>query len=193
MELGHARERFSDPWIDCAGRREQAILPESNLPWWRHDRPWGFRFSTLDAAIFAGGGVSTLALWPEWDSFALIVPYLLGHFFLFCNTFRVGGERSLIWVFAFLANVYLLSRTGNLRLSLALQGVVTIVLIGQCVLSRNYHGWGCARVNPHGYRAGALSEGAFTRTVLLTCRVPRRLVELLVGRNLNEFDGPSKS
>jgi hypothetical protein len=39
------------------------MLPEKNLPWWRHDRPWGFRFSAMDMFIFAGGALVTILLW----------------------------------------------------------------------------------------------------------------------------------
>ncbi len=163
------------------------MLPEQNLPWWRHDRPWGFRFSTMDAMIFTGGFLATIVLWSLVDCFALLVPYLLGHFFLFCNTFRVGGERSLIWVGTFLANVYFWPQTQNLFLHLAIQAVITLILIVQCILGRNYHGLACTQINPLRYRDGAMSEGAFTRRVLLNCRVPKPLVELLIGRRLDEF------
>lgn len=62
------------------------------------------------------------------------------------------------------------------------------MLIVQCLLGKNYHGLACAQINPRRYRDGAMSEGAFTRKVLLTCRVPRPLVEMLVGRRLDEFN-----
>ena len=141
----------------------------------------------MDAVIFAGGVLTTIVLWYDVDQFALLVPYLLGHFFLFCNTFRVGGERSLIWVGTFLSNVYFWPQTHNLLVHLALQAVITLMLIVQCLLGKNYHGLACAQINPR-YRDGAMSEGAFTRKVLLTCRVPRPLVEMLVGRRLDEFN-----
>lgn len=163
------------------------MLPEQNLPWWRHDRPWGFRFSAVDAFIFAGGIVTTIVLWYFVGPFALLVPYLLGHFFFFCNTFRVGGERSLIWVGSFLANVYFWPQTQNLLIHLAVQAIITLALIVQCVLGKNYHGFACLQLNPHRFRDGAMSEGAFTRKVLLTCRVPEPLIETLVGRRLDEF------
>jgi len=163
------------------------MFPEQNLPWWRHDRPWGFRFSSTDAAIFAGGAVATIALWNPGDPFALMVPYLLGHFFLFCNLFRLGGERDLIWIGAFLANAWSWTYTLTLVPHLVLQAAVTLGLILQCVIGRNYHGIGCTWINPANYRAGALSEGAFTRRVLLAWRVPKPLIEFLTGRRLNEF------
>ena len=164
------------------------MIPETNLPWWRHDRPWGFRFSAMDAAIFLGGVVGTFALWFAIGPFALFLPLLLGHFFLFCNVFRIGGERSLIWVAAFLINVHGWSSTQNTWLHVAIQSVITAALIIQCVWSRNYHGFACERINHRHYREGAMAEGAFTRRVLLACRLPRPLIEKLVGRRLDEFD-----
>lgn len=163
------------------------MLPELNLPWWRHDRPWGFRFSVMDVIIFAGGAVTTLGLWQVVGQFALMVPYLLGHFFLFCNTFRVGGERDLIWIGTFLINAYAWIQTDNLPLHLAIQAVVTLALIVQCVLGKNYHGIACAQINPKRYRDGAMLEGSLTRHVLVACCVPRPLIEALIGRRLNEF------
>lgn len=163
-------------------------LPEKNIPWWRHDRPWGFRFSTMDMLIFSVGIFATIVLWNSWGPFALLVPYLLGHFFLFCNTFRVGGERTLIWVGTFLANACVWSRTANIEIPLIIQAVVTTMLIVQCVFGKNYHGIACAQINPQRYRLGAMSEGAFTRRVLLACHIPKPLIETLVGRRLDEFD-----
>lgn len=163
------------------------MLPEQNLPWWRHDRPWGFRFSLMDGLIFVGGLITTMAIWSLIGPFALLIPYLLGHFFLFCNTFRVGGERSLIWIGSFLTNVYFWPQTQIIELHLAIQALITILLIAQCVLGKNYHGLACTLLNPSRYREGAMSEGAFTRRVLLACRVPKPLIESLVGRRLDEF------
>jgi len=167
------------------------MLPEQNLPWWRHDRPWGFRFSAMDAFIFAGGLLTTIAIWYFDEFFALVIPYLLGHFFLFCNTFRIGGERSLIWVGSFLANVYIWLNTHNLVILLGIQALITFVLIVQCVLGKNYHGLACVQINPHRFREGAMSEGALTRRVLIACHVPKPLVELLTGRRLDDFNAES--
>jgi len=168
------------------------MLPEQNLPWWRHDRPWGFRFSMMDLLIFTGGLFTTAGLWQFIGEFSLVVPYLLAHFFLFCNTFRIGGERSLIWVFSFLVNAYFWLQSQNFLIHISIQTLITAALITQCVFGKNYHGFACDRINPERYRAGALSEGAFTRQVLLACRVPKPLVEILIGRRLAEFNGKSE-
>jgi len=168
------------------------MIPEINLPWWRSDRPWGFRFSWVDGTIVAAGLVVTMLAWPEFEQMTLAIPYLLGHFFLFCNPFRIGGERSLIWVVAFLMNVAVWMRHQNTAGMIIIQMVVTILLIAHCVMGKNDHGWLCERINPHRYRVGASSEGAFTRKVLLSIRLPKALIEVLVGRRLAEFDSAEK-
>ena len=128
--------------------------------------------------------------WSVAGPFALFIPYLLGHFFLFCNTFRVGGERSLIWVGTFLANAYFWPQTQTfwIHVTVTIQSLIAIGLIVHCVLGRNYQGLCCEQVNPQGFRSGALLEGAFTRRVLLGCRVPKPLIETLIGRRLDEFN-----
>lgn len=164
------------------------MFPERNLPWWRHDRPWGFRFSTMDAVIFAGGIAASVVLWRFIDFYALVIPFLLCHFFLFCNTFRLGGERDLIWTGTFLANMYCWQFSQNMVIHLIIQLLITTALIVQCVLGKNYHGFACTRINPERYRVGAMTEGAFTRRVLLACQLPKPLIEALTGRRLDEFE-----
>ena len=58
----------------------------------------------------------------------------------------------------------------------------------QCVFGKNYHGFACERINAERYREGAMTEGAFTRRVLIACRLPRPMIEKLVGRRLDEFE-----
>ena len=142
----------------------------------------------MDAFIFTGGVIATIVLWQMVDHFALFVPFLLTHFFLFCNTFRIGGERSLIWVGTFLLNMYFWISSQNLELHIGIQTIVTACLIAHCMFGKNYHGFACERINPYRYRDGAMTEGAFTRHVLLCCRVPKPLIEMLVGRQLHEFE-----
>lgn len=164
------------------------MFPESNLPWWHSDRPWGFRFSTMDVAILVGGLFATILLWFSIDEFALIVPYLLANFFLFCNLFRVGGERSLFWAISFLINAACWPLTQNTWIHLGIQQFITGVLVVHCLLSKDYHGIGCARWNPDHFHDGAMTEGALTRRILNRFRCPKRFIEVLVGRRLDEFE-----
>jgi hypothetical protein len=159
---------------------------ENNLPWWRADRPWGFRFSIFDAVVTAVGVAGTVIGVVYYPPLAILIPFILGHFLLFCNTFRVGGERSLIWIGALLVNVCWWGWAHPTDLPWAsvvlTQFPVTTILIGQTVLGRNYHGIACEWINPQRYRTGALSEGAFTTNMLRRFGAPARAIEVLTGR-----------
>ncbi|MES2571324.1 MAG: hypothetical protein V4710_14885 [Verrucomicrobiota bacterium] len=59
----------------------------------------GFRFSPSDAAVLAMG--SALALFARKEM-AIISAMAVGHFFLFCNVFRIGRNSELIWAGIFI-------------------------------------------------------------------------------------------
>ena len=67
-------------------------------------RTWGFRFSVTDGAAVAICAVATMALWRPTEGMAFLFPFVLGHFFLFCNIFRVRRKPELIWAAVFLVN-----------------------------------------------------------------------------------------
>lgn len=163
--------------------------PEINLPWWRHDRPWGFRFSLLDGVVMAAGVALIASVRVAFPDVGIVTALTLGHFLLFCNTFRIGGERSTIWVVVLIANsgAWVYADQFTWARLIASQLVLTCVLIVNCLWSRNYNGLACEHVNPHGYRDGALQEGAFTRRVLRRMGVPCKAIELLTGRKLPEL------
>lgn len=119
-----------------------------------------------------------------------LIPFVLGHFLLFCNTFRVGGERTLIWIGVFLVNVTGFAVFNNIHWFwiLSAQSAFTGVLIVQCVLSRNYHGIACEQINSEGYRKGAKAEGALTRGVLKRIGVPNSVIQILIGRKTKDFE-----
>lgn len=142
----------------------------------------------MDGIILGCGILLTAFTFPLLGWFVLLVPYLLVHFFLFCNTFRLGGERSLIWIALLFANIYIWAASLDFWIPFSLQLLVTLGLILHCVLGKHYHGLACAQINPNGFRAGAMKEGEFTRRILLACRVPRPIIERLIGRRLDEFE-----
>lgn len=113
-------------------------------------RTWGFRFSVADAVVLvAFGGVSALlhrfesALW--W-----VVAMAAGHFFLFCNIFRVARRRELLWAAFFVCNVGLWLLLGRLDwyTVLACQLPVTAGVIAWEVRAARYHGVFADRLNP---------------------------------------------
>ena len=77
-------------------------------------------------------------------------PVTLGHFFLFCNVFRLRRSYELFWSVLFLANIGFWLSRDELRWAeiLAMQTPLTIALILLEMRSPNYHGVFWARLNP---------------------------------------------
>lgn len=109
----------------------------------------GFRFSATDAVILVCG-IALAALlrareFPLW----WLVPMVLGHFFLFCNVFRVRRSYEITWAFLFLLNVgFWLSRARfDWAAALLTQTPFTLAAIGAEMLSWRYHGVAARRIN----------------------------------------------
>ena len=65
----------------------------------------GFRLSVFDVMILTAGIGSAAGLGKEYWPASLIVLTVVGHFFLFCNVFRISRRPELLWagVFTLLA------------------------------------------------------------------------------------------
>ena len=112
-------------------------------------RTWGFRFSSTDALVLAVLGVTVALLHRAGSNFSWIVAVVAGHFFLFCNIFRVVRRRELIWAVAFVANVGLWVMLGQwdwFRV-LACQLPVTTGVIAWELKASRYHGIFADRLN----------------------------------------------
>jgi hypothetical protein len=128
-----------------------------NSPWWSPERSWGFRFSRGDLVIVLIGALATLAVAAYQLDLAVAIPIVVGHFFLFCNVFRVGRTAELVW-----AGLLLLNAGGWLMAGhfcwgsvVGIQCLVTLTVIVHALRSPDYHGLGCQRINPLGYRWSA--------------------------------------
>lgn len=116
----------------------------------RPPRTWGMRFSRTDAAALAVGACATAALWGASRDLALLVPFTLGHFFLFCNVFRVARKPELVWACVFLANYAGWSLAGRFSW-LGVCGVqlpLTAFLLWRETRLPRYHGIFADRWNP---------------------------------------------
>ena len=109
----------------------------------------GFRFSTTDAAAVVAAIIGVMLLWHPLGSMALLLPIVLGHFFLFCNVFRVRRSYELAWAVVFIVNVCAWWLAGRFSWwsVLLVQTPVTIVCIGLEISSERYHGVGYRRLN----------------------------------------------
>lgn len=102
----------------------------------------GFRLSVTDAGVLLACGLGTWWLWGPLGEFALLLPFVLGHFFLFCNVFRVGTRAELVWCFCFVA-VFLGSLHGGwfgMGVLLLAQSPVTLGVILYALTRPDYHG-----------------------------------------------------
>jgi len=126
----------------------------------RPPRTWGFRFFPTDAVAILVCGIAT------WQGLRLIgpmawaCPAALGHFFLFCNIFRVRRNYELCWAAAFVLNALLWQLSGSLDWLwiLICQGPLTLLAIGFEMGSPRYHGIFARGVNARldDYLAGEL-------------------------------------
>ena len=65
----------------------------------------GIRVSRLDAAVLLLAGIVVWGSWNVHREFAFAVAFVVGHFFLFCNVFRVARKYELIWAVFFAVNM----------------------------------------------------------------------------------------
>jgi len=102
----------------------------------------GFRCSGSDVAVVAVGGAATWAAWGEPPHFAALIPVVLGHFFLFCNVFRIGTRLELGWTTAFVVNftAWLVCDAFTWAAVLATQAPITVAVLGYALVQPGYHG-----------------------------------------------------
>lgn len=112
-------------------------------------RTAGFRFSVIDGIAIALCGLGMGGAWNLLAEFVWILPFALGHFFLFCNIFRVRRSFELAWVAVFFANFgawYMLGEFNWLGV-IGVQTPVTLLAIGAEMRSPRYHGIFSRRIN----------------------------------------------
>lgn len=107
----------------------------------------GFRFSLIDGIFLALCAGATILLREAMGPFVWIIAAAAGHFFLFCNVFRVRRSYELIWTGIFLANVAAWTFANRFSWAgiLAIQLPVTAFVIALEIRSPRYHGIFCRR------------------------------------------------
>lgn len=110
----------------------------------------GFRCSFADGLILAAGTGLTHWLRVHETPLWWVVPFVVSHFFLFCNVFLVWRNLELLWAAIFVANVlFHVSREQlNGWPACGWQMIVTIAVIVQQMRSPWYHGIFARRINP---------------------------------------------
>ena len=112
----------------------------------------GFRFSRIDAIVIVACAFLTWFAWKALGSLTLVFPVTLGHFFLFCNVFRIRRSYELIWSGVYVANLayWVLLRDLSWFGILAVQSPLTVAFILREMRDPRYHGVFWRRLNPAG-------------------------------------------
>jgi len=105
-------------------------------------RTCGFQFSWPDAGVVLVCGIVTVLLWPYLGQMSLLFPIALGHFFLFCNVFRIFRKYEYVWAAVFVLNfsMWLLLGCFSWGLVMVVQTPFTLTLIIFQMRSRWYYG-----------------------------------------------------
>jgi len=113
-------------------------------------RIYGFRCSWSDMAVLAACVPLTWWAWRSIGVMAGVIPFAVGHFFLFCNVFRIHRRREFVWAVLAVMNVsaWTLADALDWRWVLAVQTPITIACVGSEMRGKRYHGIYARRVNP---------------------------------------------
>lgn len=110
----------------------------------------GFRISTLDGVVLAIGAVASILLGLQVWWWGYVVAMTVGHFFLFCNVFRISRTLELAWAAAFLglAGGTVIAETPGWMITTIATFAITFVVIAVDMCKGSYHGIGWERINP---------------------------------------------
>lgn len=110
---------------------------------WDYRPTHGVRFFATDAVAIVACGLATLWGLRAFGEIAWFFPFVLGHFFLFCNVFRIPRQPELVWAtcFLFITAGCVLARIPILH-AMWLVLPVTLGVVIHALRLPNYHGIG---------------------------------------------------
>ncbi len=110
----------------------------------------GFRISVIDGIVLIAGAVVVVFTYLVVPLIAFIVGYVVVHFFLFCNLFRVARSLELIWsgLFVALCAASILLNQPPWPITVVLSLATTCVVIALTLRKPSYHGALWKMINP---------------------------------------------
>jgi hypothetical protein len=110
----------------------------------------GVRLSMSDKIILFIGGVVAISLAMVELTASFIVMFVVGHFFLFCNVFRISRPPELIWSAIFVSSSIMTITVGypGWVLTIAISLLFSIAFIIREIRLPSYHGILWQRINP---------------------------------------------
>ncbi|CAK0768307.1 conserved membrane hypothetical protein [Gammaproteobacteria bacterium] len=110
----------------------------------------GFRISVLDVVVLVIGLSFSvwIAVFEVW--FGVVIAFIILHFFLFCNVFRMARLLELVWAgfFVALAAVTILTSILTWYVTLSMTLAITCILVAIQIRKPSYHGIFWKQVNP---------------------------------------------
>jgi hypothetical protein len=146
--------------LRCSKRRGEVLVdfmacpevPEclEGGPLSEEDRLHGFRVSVSDVLFIVGASVLFVAAGDQLGAMRFAIPVAVGHFFLFCNVFRIRRSYELFWTVVFLTNVGVQNFWLGVDWTwvLSIQLPLTLLLLVLEIRSERYHGILAERWNP---------------------------------------------
>ena len=110
----------------------------------------GFRISPRDSLVLIVGTLGTLALSAQIPIGAFVVGFVVLHFFLFCNVFRIPRCPELIWAGSFvsLSASTIYTDVPGWIATFATSLALSMFLICRSLFQPDYHGVCWQRINP---------------------------------------------
>ena len=124
----------------------------------------GFRISKTDSFVLIAGSIGAgMAAQIEWWM-GMIIAFVVGHFFLFCNVFRVARPLEMAWatLFTTSAGSTIVMAQPGWPITFAATLAATVVVIVMQMRNPAYHGVAWQTINPGLPQWWAAQGGATT-------------------------------
>ena len=115
----------------------------------REFRP-GVRFSVFDAILLSAGAIGSRIAWAQTWWLGFVIGFVVCHFFLFCNVFRISRLLELIWAAIFVTLTRFTVATGSpgWAVTITVSLAASLVVLEVELRKPSYHGVGWSRINP---------------------------------------------
>lgn len=110
----------------------------------------GCRLSMLDLGVLIGGAVGSIVAWQWTWWVGFVIAFVVAHFFLFCNIFRMSRPLELVWAAAFVAAAggTVVTETPGWGVTVVGSLIVTVLVVAIEMRRPSYHGIAWQQLNP---------------------------------------------
>jgi len=110
----------------------------------------GFRLSTTDILVLVIASVTSVVLGISQNWLGWLIAFVVCHFFLFCNVFRISRPLELLWAGVFLILAICTARFAipGWQITLFLSMSLTVILVAIEMRKPSHHGVWWQYINP---------------------------------------------